>query len=142
MLAMRKTTKASSGATRSSILVVEDHGPLRLSVVTWLRHRFPATHVRGVGSGEQAIDQIRLAIPDIVLMDVNLPGIDGFEAVRRMKVQAPGTAVVMLSAHDTPHHRLAAEHAGAADYVAKPDMEKQLEATVERLLRSRPGTRS
>ena len=47
------------------------------------------------------------------------------------------TAVVVLSAHDTPHHRLVAEKAGAAGYIAKADMEKQLEPTVRGLLRSR-----
>src|SRR5438552_14298034 len=52
-----------------------------------------------------------------------LPGIDGLEAPRRIKGQAPKTAVVILTTHDTPRHRLAAAQAGAAGYIAKPDME-------------------
>jgi len=124
-------------ATRPSILVVEDHRSLRLSVVTWLQYRFPGSLVQGVESGEQALEHASSARPDVVLMDINLPGIDGLEASCRMKALAPTTAVVMLTTHDTPRHRLAAAKAGAVAYVAKRDMETLLEATVEGLLRSR-----
>ena len=127
----------SPHAARLSILVVEDHGSLRTSVVTWLQYRFPGSLVQGVESGEEALAHARSAAPDVVLMDVNLPGIDGLEATWRMKAQAPKTAVVILSAHDTPRHRLAAAKAGAAGYIAKRDMETLLEATVECLLQSR-----
>jgi DNA-binding NarL/FixJ family response regulator len=54
-----------------------------------------------------------------------------------LKAQSPETAVVMLSTHDTPYHRLAAKNAGAAEYIAKHDMETQLESAVERVLDSR-----
>jgi DNA-binding NarL/FixJ family response regulator len=70
-------------------------------------------------------------------MDINLSGIDGLEATSRMKAQAPETAVVILTTHDTSRHRLAAAKAGAAGYIAKHDMETLLEATVECLLQSR-----
>jgi DNA-binding NarL/FixJ family response regulator len=124
-------------AAQPWILVVEDHRSLRLSVVTWLQYRFPGSLVQGVGSGEEALAQARSTSPDVVLMDVNLPGIDGLEATCRVKAQWPKTAVVILTTHDTPRHRLAAAQAGAAGYIAKGDMETLLEATVECLLQSR-----
>jgi DNA-binding NarL/FixJ family response regulator len=123
--------------TLTSILVVEDFRLLRLSVVEWLKCRFPGCAVHGVGTGEEALKHA-LAFPtDVVLMDINLPGINGLETASRMKAQAPETAVVILSTHDTPHHRLAAKNAGAEGYIAKHDMETQLESTVERVLDSR-----
>jgi len=122
---------------RPSILVVEDHGSLRTSVVTWLQCRFPGSLVQGVESGEEALAQARAARPDVVLMDINLPGIDGLAATRLIKGQMPKTAVVILTTHDTPRHRLAAAEAGASGYIAKRDMEALLEATVECLLQSR-----
>src|SRR5258708_40273548 len=134
---MEKTMNDASRASRPLILVVEDHGSLRLSVVTWLQYRFPGSLVQGVGSGEEALAQARSASPDVVLMDVNLPGIDGLEATCRVKAQWPKTAVVILTTHDTPRHRLAAAQAGAAGYISKGDMETLLEATVECLLQSR-----
>src|SRR5258708_22797187 len=104
---------------------------------TWVQWRFPGRLVQGVGSGEEALGHARNARADIVLMDVNLPGIDGIEATSRLKAQAPKTAVVMLTTHDSPRHRLAAAQAGAAGYIAKPDMETLLDATVQCLLQSR-----
>jgi len=117
-----------------AILVVEDFEPLRLSVVTWLKYRFPGCAIQGVASGEEALEHARAARPEIVLMDINLPGIDGLEAASRMRDEAPETAVVMLTMHDTPHHRLAAAKAGAKGYIAKHEMEAQLEAALESLL--------
>ncbi len=134
---MEKTMNDASRASRPLILVVEDHASLRTSVVTWLQCRFRGSLVQGVGSGEEALAHARAACPDVVLMDINLPGMDGLEATYRMKAQAPKTAVVMLSTHDTPLHRLAAAKAGASGYIAKRDMEALLEATVECLLQSR-----
>jgi DNA-binding NarL/FixJ family response regulator len=127
----------ASRATRPSILVVEDHRSLRASVVSWLQCRFPGSLVQGVESGEEALAHTCAARPNVVLMDINLPGIDGLEATRRIKAQAPKTAVVMLTTHDTPRHRLAAAKAGASGYISKRDMETLLEATVECLLQSR-----
>lgn len=124
---------------RASILVVEDFSLLRSSVVQWLKQRFPSCLVQGVESGEEALAHADASRPDLVLMDLDLPGMTGLEATSRMKAQAPETAVVMLTMHDTPGHRLAAANAGAIGYVAKHDMEEQLEATVERLLNSRGG---
>jgi DNA-binding NarL/FixJ family response regulator len=132
---MMMNAATSSRPIRASILVVEDFEPLRLSVITWLKFWFRGCDVRGVASGEEAIEHARASRPDVVLMDIELPGIDGFEATSRIRAQAPETAVVMLTTHDTPQHRLAATNAGAVGYVAKHEMETRLEATVQDLLR-------
>lgn len=128
--------------SRPSILVVEDFDLLRSSVMLWLKSRFPSCLIHGVGSGEAALEHARANSPSVVLMDLDLPGINGLEATSRIRAQAPGTAVVMLTMHDTPGHRLAAANAGATGYVAKLDMEEQLEATVGRLLNLSGGTPS
>jgi DNA-binding NarL/FixJ family response regulator len=59
-----------------------------------------------------------------------------------MKALSPETEVVMLTTHDTPHHRRAAAKAGAIGYIAKSDMEVELESTLSELLRARERTRS
>jgi DNA-binding NarL/FixJ family response regulator len=103
--------------------------------MTWLKFWFPGCDVRGVASGEDAIEHACASRPDVVLMDIELPGIDGLEATSRIMVQVPETAVVMLTTHDTPQHRLAATNAGAVGYVAKHEMETRLKATLQDLLR-------
>lgn len=118
-----------------SILVVEDHGPLRRSVVTWLESRFPCCCVCGVESAEEALALPKR--PDIVLMDINLHGLDGLEAASRLKALEPQTQVVMLTMHDTPHHRRAAADAGATGFISKRDLETQLEPAVASLLQER-----
>lgn len=127
-------------AKTCTILVVDDHEPLRRSVVTWLEYRFPGCRVRGVETAEEALALTYR--PDIVLMDINLRGIDGLEATSRIKALEPDTCVVMLTMHDTLHHRRAAEKAGATGYIAKRDMETLLEPTVLDLIRARKGSRS
>jgi len=133
---------AAPAKPRPSILVVEDFAMLRSSVMLWLEQRFPWCCIHGVESGEEALEHARAKRPDLVLMDLDLPGINGFEATSRMKLHAPEAAVVMLTMHDTPGHRLAAADAGAVGYIAKLDMEEQLEGTVQRLLVSRAGASS
>lgn len=123
--------------TRPSILVVEDFGTLRSSIMHWLRVRFPGIHINGVGTGEEALEHARAARPDVVLMDIDLPGISGLEAANLFRVRSPGTALVMLTMHDTPGHRHAAATAGAAAYVTKADLEDKLGPTLEYLLGSR-----
>jgi DNA-binding NarL/FixJ family response regulator len=131
----------SDRARRHRILVVEDHRLLRISIVSWLECRFPGSLVHGVESGQEALEYARRADPDVVLVDINLRDIDGIEATYRMKAQAPHTGIVVLSTHDTPRHRLAAANAGAARYVAKRDMETDLEPAISALLRSGARTR-
>lgn len=132
----------AAAAAPPSILVVEDFALLRSSVMLWLRQRFPECLVHGVESGEEALEHTRANRPNVVLMDLDLPGISGLEATSRIKTQSPETPVVMLTMHDTPGHRLAAASAGAVGFVAKAAMEEQLESMVQRFLASDARTSS
>lgn len=133
------TTVPRTDSTRPAILVVDDSPVLRLSLVNWLELRFPDCRIRTAESGEAALEEIFSFRPDVVLMDIDLPGMDGIEATRSIKSQLPSTAVVMLTMHDTPHHRLAAARAGAAAYVPKHKMDQRLHLVIEKLLRARRG---
>ena len=137
---MQATVNSTGPDKACSILVVDDHEPLRRSVVTWLEFRFPGCSVTGVESAEEALALSERA--DIVLMDINLRGLDGLEATGLMKALSPETSVVMLTMHDTPHHRRAAKRAGASAYIAKRDLETQLEPTVGDLIRERGKAKS
>jgi len=137
---MQATVNSNGPDKAFSILVVDDHEALRRSVVTWLEFRFPGCRVTGVETAEEALALSDRA--DIVLMDINLPGIDGLEATGLMKSLSPETSVVMLTTHDTPYHRRAAQRAGASAYIAKRDLETQLEPTVGELIRERRRAKS
>jgi len=133
------SSATESRPTRTSILIVEDFPLLRSSVMQWLQMRFPECLIHGVGSAEEALAHASASRTDVVLMDIDLPGMNGLEAVAQLKALSPETAVVMLTMHDTPGHRHAATSAGAVGYVAKIDMEDHLGPLLEALLESRSG---
>jgi two-component system, cell cycle response regulator len=94
-------------------------------------------HVLTAGSGNEALEKVRNEKPDIVLLDVMMPGMDGFEVCRRIK-RDPATAhipVVMVTALDQPADRIAGLHSGADDFLTKPVDDVSMFARVRSLVR-------
>ena len=95
--------------------------------------------VRVVASGERAIDAVRESNYDLVLLDVMLPGLDGFSTCRRMRDRGAGMPVLMLTARDDVDDRVRGLDAGADDYLSKPFSLDELLARVRALLRRGPA---
>jgi DNA-binding NarL/FixJ family response regulator len=87
-----------------------------------------------VSTGEAALALIEDALPQIILMDITLPGINGLEATRRIKSTHPSTKIVMLTVHDDSIYRAHATAAGASAYVSKQAIRSDLGATLATLL--------
>jgi DNA-binding NtrC family response regulator len=106
-----------------AVLIVEDERVLALAMSDYLsRHGFEPTVA---GSGEAALDAIHHAEPDLIVLDYQLPGIDGLEVLREVRQRAPQAAVVMLTAHGGVKTAVEAMRAGAFDYLTKPvDLEE------------------
>jgi DNA-binding NarL/FixJ family response regulator len=101
-------------------LVVDDHPLTRAALVGLLeQHGFPV--VAEAGDGAEAIDRARELQPDIVLLDLSMPGMDGLEALPRVRAAAPECEVVVLTASGTEDNLLAAIRAGAAGYLLKTE---------------------
>ena len=101
-------------------LVVDDHPLTRAALVGLLeQHDFPV--VAEAGDGAEAIDRARELQPDIVLLDLSMPGMDGLEALPRVRAAAPKCEVVVLTASGTEENLLAAIRAGAAGYLLKTE---------------------
>jgi two-component system, NarL family, invasion response regulator UvrY len=123
---------APPGERDFAVLIVDDQAPFR-SAARSLVERVDGWRVVGeVGSGEDAVAAAGAERPDLVLMDINLPGMSGIEATRRIVAADPGVAVVLLStyaAEDLPED---ARSCGAAGYVGKADLTaRRLRALVE-----------
>jgi DNA-binding NtrC family response regulator len=106
-----------------TVLIVEDERVLAEAMSHYLaRHGFePAV----AGSGEAALDLIHQAEPDLIVLDYQLPGMDGLEVLREVRQRAPQAAVVMLTAHGNVKTAVEAMRAGAFDYLTKPiDLEE------------------
>jgi DNA-binding NarL/FixJ family response regulator len=99
------------------VLIVDDQEPFRRAMAAVVEET-PGFAVAGTAvTGEESLQAAADLVPDVVLMDVNLPGIDGIEAARRLTSAADGPMVVLLSTYEEDEFDLAGS--GAAAYVAK-----------------------
>ena len=111
-------------------LVVDDHPLTRAALVGLLeQHDFPV--VAEAGDGEEAIERARELQPDIVLLDLSMPGMSGLEALPRLRAASPGSEVVVLTASDTEQNLLAAIRAGAAGYLLKTEPPERIAAFLD-----------
>ena len=101
------------------VLVVDDHVSTREEVCALIRHEQDMQIVAEVGTGEEAIDAVRQAQPDVVVMDIALPGITGVEATEDIMRELPGIHVVALSNHGGRKLVQAVLNAGGLGYVRK-----------------------
>jgi CheY-like chemotaxis protein len=117
-----------------TILVVEDHDALRTSLVDWMKDILKDFTFLAARSGEEAVQIVSQQPPDIVIMDIQLPGMNGIEAVRRIKQMNPQTQAVMLSMYNDHAFGEEAMKAGACAYINKHNMQVELIPTLIRLL--------
>lgn len=101
------------------VLVVDDHESFRRTAAAVVEATDGFAVAGSAATGEEALTLARAIAPDLVLMDVNLPGIDGLDATRRLRSLDHPPAVVLLSTYDEDDFGGRARECGAADYVAK-----------------------
>lgn len=115
------------------VLVIEDHAPIAHSVCALLeQHRFaPSVAGDGPSGLERLLDQTY----DVAIVDVGLPGMDGFTLARRARAEGVRTPILMLTARDAVEDRVAGLNCGADDYLVKPFAAGELIARLNALLR-------
>jgi two-component system OmpR family response regulator len=100
------------------VLVIEDEVKLASLIRKALREQ--GMHADVAVTGEDALGRVMATRYDVLLLDVNLPGIDGFEVCHRLRLEGVRTPIVMLTAHDGADDRTTGLETGADDYVVKP----------------------
>ncbi len=121
------------------LLVVEDEEAIAAGLRVVLERKGYA--VEWVGEGAAALDAVRAAPYDLILLDVRLPGMDGFEVLARLRQEGNLTPILMLTARNQPDDVVYGLKLGADDYVVKPFDLAELLARVEGLLRRRAWER-
>ncbi len=117
------------------ILLADDHSLVRASLKSLLAD-FPGIEVIAeAGNGREALELIAKYRPELVLMDISMPGLDGLEATRRIVKEHPNVRVVVLSMHATDVNVLQALRAGASGYVLKSSAPRELELAIESVAR-------
>ena len=121
----------------TKLLLVEDNEMNRDMLSRRLARR--GYHVVTAADGQEALDVARRSLPDLILMDLNLPGLDGWSATRALKSITPlrHTPVLALTAHAMPGDRDKAQASGCDAYETKPVEFARLCETIERLLAGR-----
>ena len=119
----------------TNISIVEDNEKLRATLAKVIDRAEGFHCVSHYGSAEDALKNLPVVKPDVVLMDINLPGINGVECVRKLKVLLPKTQVMMLTVYEDTDNIFAALAAGASGYMLKRTPAKELLEAIHEVLR-------
>ncbi len=120
----------------ASILIVDDHEKVRLALRKLLEVKFSHYQVIEASNGEEAITLSLANTPQLIIMDITLPGMSGIEATRRIKDTSSSPPVLMFTVHEDDIYREEAKDAGAIAYVAKHALQSELLPQLSTLLRA------
>jgi len=115
-----------------TVLLVDDHAVVRQGVRTFLETQADLSVVGEAGSGKEAVGLAAQHVPDVVLMDLIMPDMDGVEATRQVKRVSPRTQVVVLTSYHEDEHIFPALKAGALSYVLKDLSAEELAEAVRK----------
>jgi len=109
-----------------SVSIIEDDAPTREIFADWINRAHGFRCVSDYGTAESAVTCLPAEKPDVVLSDINLPGMSGIDCVRQLKQQMPDTQFVMLTVYEDSNHLFDALSAGASGYLLKQTSRQEL----------------
>lgn len=128
-----------SSSKRVQILVVDDESSARSGLVELLREE--GYEVRGAADAFKALGMVEAGVPDLLITDVHMPGMDGTSLMAKVQEEHPEVGVIVMTAYSTVERAVAAMQQGADDYLTKPIRFDELLVVVERLLAHRETAR-
>ncbi len=135
MVASLPSAPLKAGA-RKNIFLIDDHAILRDGLRRLLESEKDFSVCGEVDSGRKAVSRIAAARPDIVIVDIGLPGVNGIELIKRLRSHFPDLPILVLSMHDEGLYAERALRAGAKGYVMKQAPTEHLIAAIRRVLRN------
>jgi DNA-binding NarL/FixJ family response regulator len=131
---MEGEAQTSTRPGPARVLIADDHDLVRDGYKLMLERKEDLEVVGEASNGRDAVELCRKLRPDLVLMDVRMPEMDGLEATRKIKSELPTTSVLVITTYDNPDYLFEAIEAGAAGYVLKDAPKRQLLDAVRRTL--------
>ena len=116
-----------------SVLVVDDHEPFRKEVVEYLGRQESVRVAGEAKNGLEAIERARSLDPDIILMDISMPAMDGIEATRRLKQQGARSKIVFVSIHEEDTYRELIKPLHADGFVSKSSVWRDIPKVLRKL---------
>ncbi len=123
------------GAGLTKILVVDDHDLVRMGIVRMLADIDGYQVVGDAKSGEEAVTKARTLLPDVVLMDVKMPGMGGLEATKKLLVVNPTLKIIAVTACDDDLYPTRLMQAGAVGYVTKGAEFSEITSAIDKVMR-------
>jgi DNA-binding NarL/FixJ family response regulator len=120
------------------ILVADDHSIVRRGVRALLETHAGWKVCGEAATGAEAVKQAKKLRPDVAVIDITMPDLNGFEATRQIRTVAPQTQILVLTVHESEQALREVLDAGALGYVSKSDLDLNLSAAIESLLRHKP----
>jgi NarL family two-component system response regulator LiaR len=118
-----------------NILLVDDHSVVRQGIRAFLEAQPDLVIIGEAASGEEAIQLVAERIPDVVLMDLSMPGMGGIEAIRRIKKVSPRSQIIVLTSFQEDEYIFPTLRAGALSYLMKDIQARDLASTIRRAYR-------
>jgi DNA-binding NtrC family response regulator len=118
----------------ATLLIIDDDRSIRKAFSMILSNEY---EIHTASDGRKGLDELQKAEPDLVLLDIGLPDMDGLEVLKRLKKAAPDTAVIMITAYQDIRMVVEAIKLGAYDYLVKPIDSQELQVTVKNCLENR-----
>jgi len=119
-----------------NILITDDHANVRRSLRELLVDAFPDAQFTEASNGEQALAHLFKSQPDVLLLDINMPGRSGFEVLKDVNQTYPKLPVIMVSVQSESQYALRCLRAGAAEYVNKDSASEELVPAIRKILDS------
>lgn len=119
----------------TTVLLVDDHPLMRRGLRTLLESEANITVTGEAGDGQQAIDQVKTLAPDVTIMDISMPNMNGIEATRRILAEAPETRIIALSIHAEKRFVDEMLRAGARAYLLKDSVPEELVEAIHSVMR-------
>ena len=124
------------------ILIVDDHGPWRRAISSILQQQKDLEVICEASDGIEAVEKSAALHPDVVLLDIGLPSLNGFEAARQIRKVSPGSRILFLTSHDSPDLVREALRIGALGFVIKSDAASDLLPAVSAVMRDQRFVRT
>jgi DNA-binding NarL/FixJ family response regulator len=117
-----------------NILIADDHANVRRGLRELLADSFPDAHFSEAAGGDEVLSKLIVSQPDILLLDINMPGRNGFEVLKDVKQIYPLVPVIMVSVQAESQYAQRCRHAGASDYVNKDSVSEELAPAIRKIL--------
>ena len=138
---MSHTAVYKPGSRLASVVVVDDHDLARAGLRSLLSGERGIQVVGEAATGQDALNLCRRMRPDLVLMDVRMPDMNGLTVTRKIKFESPSTSVILFTMYETADYLVEALQAGAAGYLLKGASRTEIVSTVRRVLAGEPVLR-